>query len=62
MTQRDKGVGKFAELSALFLTLNARNQERALIILRSLEFAQSVMCPLNEVGHSSKPHDVGRPA
>ena len=44
MTQKTENVRKIAELNALFLSLDDRGQDSALTILRSLEFAQSVMC------------------
>ena len=43
MTQKD-GNSKEMELVKIFLALDERGQESALIILKSLEFAQSVMC------------------
>ena len=43
MTQNKEAASKIAELNALFLTLNEKAQDSALNILRSLEFAQSVM-------------------
>lgn len=47
MTQIENNIDKIAEFNALFLTLNDKGQDAALIILRSLKFAQSVMCTLN---------------
>lgn len=44
MTHENEMVKKIAELNALFLSLNDKGQDSALNILRSLEFAQSVMC------------------
>ena len=44
---------KIEELNALFLNLDEKGQERAMIVLRSLEFAQSVMCG-TEKGFSKK--------
>lgn len=44
MTQRKNEVERIAELNALFMSLDNRGQNSALTILRSLEFAQSVMC------------------
>ncbi|MBO5031018.1 MAG: hypothetical protein J6C19_00690 [Lachnospiraceae bacterium] len=44
MTQEEENVKRIAEFHALFLTLDDRGQEEALIILKSLGFAQSVMC------------------
>lgn len=43
MTYEKETAKKIAELNALFLTLNDKGQDGALTILRSLEFAQSVM-------------------
>lgn len=43
MTQEKEDVKRIAELNALFLTLDDRGQYNALTVLRSLEFAQSVM-------------------
>lgn len=44
MTQKQDGTQKLAEMNAIFLGLNEKGQESALMILKSLEFAQSVMC------------------
>lgn len=46
MTQERKNVRKIAEFSALFLSLDDEGQDRTLAILRSLGYAQSVMCSL----------------
>lgn len=45
MTRKKEQAKRIAELNALFLSLSERAQESALIILRSLEFAQSVVTP-----------------
>lgn len=45
MTQERDDVKKLAELSALFMALDAKGQDSALTVLRSLSFAQSVTCP-----------------
>ena len=47
MTQKDSN-SKEMELVKIFLALDERGQESALIILKSLEFAQSVMCGQKE--------------
>lgn len=52
MTQKDSN-SKEMELVKNFLALDERGQESALIILKSLEFAQSVMCG-TEKGFSEK--------
>ena len=52
MTQKDSN-SKEMELVKIFLALDERGQESALIILKSLEFAQSVMCG-TEKGFSDK--------
>lgn len=44
MTQNKEKVERLAELNSLFLSLDDKGQDSALIILRSLDFAQSVMC------------------
>lgn len=58
MAQNRETVIKIAELNALFLTLNEKAQDSALNILRSLEFAQSVMCeqPYKTSQKSPKKH------
>lgn len=43
MTQRREEAQHIAEFNTLFMNLNEKGQEAALIILKSLEFAQSVM-------------------
>ena len=43
MTQKEE-VNRIAEFNALFLTLNDKGKDAALTVLRSLDFAQSVMC------------------
>ena len=48
MTQKQDGTQKLAEMNAIFLGLNEKGQESALMILKSLEFAQSVMCGKKE--------------
>ena len=52
MTQKDSN-SKEMEFVKIFLALDERGQESALIILKSLEFAQSVMCG-TEKGFSEK--------
>ena len=44
MTQTRDEIQRIAEFNALFMNLNEKGQEAALTVLRSLEFAQSVMC------------------
>lgn len=47
MTQKQDSqdsTKKLAEMNALFLGLNEKGQESALVMLKSLEFAQAVMC------------------
>jgi len=44
MTQKKGTSKKTAELQDIFLELNEKGQETALTILKSLAFAQSVMC------------------
>ena len=44
MTQKQDGTQKLAEMNAIFLGLNEKGQESALMILKSLEFAQAVLC------------------
>ena len=44
MTHIKEEAKKIAELNTIFLTLNDKGQDSALTILRSLGFAQSVMC------------------
>lgn len=43
MTQTKENVQRIAEFHVLFRELDEKGQETALIVLRSLEFAQSVM-------------------
>ncbi len=43
MTQSKNNVKRIAELNSLFLTLDEKGQDSALIILKSLDFAQTVM-------------------
>ncbi len=43
MTQANVSVDRLAEFKALFLGLDEIGQEAAIIILKSLEFAQSVV-------------------
>lgn len=43
MTQTNVSVDRLAEFKALFLGLDEIGQEAAIIILKSLEFAQSVV-------------------
>lgn len=55
MTQENEDIQRIAELNALFLTLDAKGQDSALILLRSLKFAQSVMCPNEPAEPPRKP-------
>lgn len=57
MTQEREDVRKIAEFNALFLTLDDRGQDCALSILRSLGFAQSFMCSLNQNEQPRKPQE-----
>lgn len=43
MTQEKSNTKRLAEFESLFMELNEEGQNAALIVLRSLEFAQSVM-------------------
>lgn len=43
MTQEKVNVQRIAEFNALFMALDEKGQETALTVLRSLDFAQSVM-------------------
>lgn len=43
MTQTKETVRRTTEFNALFLNLNEKGQEAALTVLKSLDFAQSVM-------------------
>ena len=54
MTQNEKQIKRIAELNSIFLTLDEKGQDSALTILRSLDFAQSVMNLPNENEKSSK--------
>jgi hypothetical protein len=54
MTQGKESIKRIAEFNALFLTLNNKSQDAALNILKSLNFAQSVMCP-QEIEQPRKP-------
>lgn len=55
MTQNKADVKRLAELNTLFLTLDDKGQDSALTILRSLGFAQSVMCSSNSAEQPRKP-------
>ena len=57
MAQEREDVKRIAELNALFLTLDDKGQDSALIILRSLGFAQSVMGTNKQTEQSNKPPD-----
>lgn len=48
MTQERQNIRKMAEFSALFLTLDKEGQDCTLAILRSLGYAQAVMCSLKQ--------------
>lgn len=54
MTQNKEEVERLAELNSLFLSLDDRGQDSALIVLRSLDFAQSVMCSSKQNEKSRK--------
>lgn len=43
MTQKQDSAQKLAEMNEIFLGLNEKGQESALMVLKALEFAQSVM-------------------
>lgn len=43
MTQNREDVKRLEELTTLFLILNDKGKESALAVLRSLDFAQSLM-------------------
>ncbi len=43
MTQTKENVRRTTEFDTLFMNLNEKGQEAALTILKSLDFAQSVM-------------------
>lgn len=55
MTQNSSDMKRLAELNSLFLTLNSKDQDIALIILRSLKFSQSVMSSPDPAEHTRKP-------
>lgn len=57
MTQEREDVKRIAELNALFMTLDDKGQDGALTILRSLGFAQSVMCSPKQPKQLRKPTD-----
>lgn len=59
MTQNKTNIERLAELNSLFLTLDDRGQDSALIILRSLDFAQSVMCSPKRVVTPQTTHGCG---
>lgn len=44
MVQNKTDLKRLTELNTLFLTLDNKGQDSALMILRSLGFAESVMC------------------
>lgn len=54
MTQSEKQIKRIAELNSIFLTLDDKGQDSVLMILRSLDFAQSVMNLSQESEKSSK--------
>lgn len=58
MAQNKEEIKKIAELNALFLSLEDKGQDSALIILRSLSFAQSVMCTQKNKTQSPKNHPL----
>lgn len=62
MTQPTSQAAKLAELNSLFLTLNEKGQQSALTILRSLEFAQSVLGESDDEGDSQRAPDPPRPS
>ena len=62
MTQPTSQAAKLAELNSLFLTLNEKGQQSALTILRSLEFAQSVLGESDDEGDSQRAPDSQRPS
>lgn len=57
MTQKTAEVKKLAELNSIFLTLDDKGQESALTILRSLGFAQSVMCSPKQTEQFREPQE-----
>lgn len=66
MTQEREAVKRMAEFRKLFLELNEKGQETALAVLRSLGFAQSVVClqengqPYQSSGQEAASHSVMR--
>lgn len=63
MTQIKDNVQHIAEFNALFMNLNEKGQDAALTVLRSLNFAQSVMYLQRAENHrTNKPqvHKGGR--
>lgn len=54
MAQNEKQIKRIAELNSIFLTLDDKGQDSVLMILRSLDFAQSVMNLSQEGEKSSK--------
>lgn len=44
MTQTKENVRRITEFDTLFMNLDEKGQEAALTVLKSLDFAQSVMC------------------
>lgn len=44
MTQKTEEAKKIAEMNEIFLGLDEKGQESAMMVLKSLQFAQSVMC------------------
>ena len=54
MTQNEKQIKRIAELNSIFLTLDDKGQDSVLMILRSLDFAQTVMNLSQEGEKSSK--------
>ena len=55
MPQNSSDMKRLAELNSLFLTLNNKDQDIALIILRSLKIAQSVMSSPDPADRTRKP-------
>ena len=58
MTQENESVKKIAEFNALFLTLNEKGQDAALTVLKSLGFAQSVMCQQSDAQPRNPPMEL----
>jgi len=54
MTQDKESIKKIAKFNSIFLTLNNKGQDAALIVLKSLDFAQSVFSE-NIIEQSSSP-------